>query len=211
MNNRYLKATLLPDGVRVSYTLIFGELPGAAERRRIDADGDGRLAPEETRRFGERLAAELTPRLSVAVDGVAHGGWKLVDVGVGQPIVAGGPFALDLELVAPYPDPWAAEHVVELEDLTAVPLPGEVELRIDESPGVRVLASHLAHQRGGIELLYSFKGNSPARGERAVRVRLGVDEEARPARPASRVPLVAAGVAVAAAALLLVLRRRRAT
>src|SRR4051795_12424080 len=40
-NNRYLKVTPMADGIRFAYTVFFGEIPGASERKHIDANGDG--------------------------------------------------------------------------------------------------------------------------------------------------------------------------
>ena len=37
-NNRYLKVTPLRGGARLAYTVFFGEIPGAAERRQLDAN-----------------------------------------------------------------------------------------------------------------------------------------------------------------------------
>jgi hypothetical protein len=177
-NNRYLKVTLLPERARVSYTLLFGERPGAAERRAMDTDGDGALSAAEARAFGERALAAYAPRVVVA--GRPADGWRLVDVGLGTPSVGGGTFAVDLILDAPYPDPRAAEQELRIDDAAAVPLADEVELRLAESPGVRVVAAHLASERAGVELFYAFTGNARAPGERQVVARIVVDEALRP-------------------------------
>jgi len=213
VNNRYLKATLLPDRLRVTYTLLIGDRPGAGERRRMDRDGDGRLSAAESAAFGARMTVELGAHLSVLLDGKPVGGWRLVDVGLGQAVGGTLPVAVDLELDAPYADPAAALHTVVLDDLVKLPLPGEVELRIDESPGVRVLESHLASERGGIELRFVFEGNSPAPGERAVTARFSVDAPLRAVRSQRRVTAVAIWTGLAAVSLIAVAvarRRRRA-
>src|SRR5689334_17308917 len=62
-NNRYLKVTLLPDRVRVSFTVFFGERPGASERLRMDRDRDGQLAPAESQAFGESVRDDVAGHL----------------------------------------------------------------------------------------------------------------------------------------------------
>ena len=209
-NNRYLKATLLPTEVRVTFTIFFGERPGVIERRRVDKDGDGRIDEAEARTLGERTLGELAPGLFVTVDGRPAAGWKVADVGLGTPTTGGGALSVDLALAAPYPDPRAAEHTLVLEDATEVALPGESETRVEESPGVRVAECHLANAAGGIELRFPFTGNPPGRGAREVRAKFTVDTDLLP-RPPPRPRLwpwaVLAGAALVAAAVALWRRR----
>jgi hypothetical protein len=193
VNNRYLKVTLLPEKARIVHTVLFGERPGAAERRRMDTSGDGVLDPAERAAYGARALAELAP--TVTAGGARATGWRVADVGVGEPRAAGGSFAVDLVLDLPYPDPRAAEQRLTIDDGAALPLAGEAEVRVDESPGVRVLASHLSSAGAGIELRYAFQGNATAPGDREITVRFAVDEELRPR--ARRWPWLAAGAAAA--------------
>lgn len=209
-NNRYLKATLLPTEVRVTFTMFFGERPGVIERRRVDQNGDGRIDEAEARALGERVLGELAPGLFVTVDGRPASGWKVADVGLGTPTTGGGALSVDLALAAPYPDPGTAEHTLVLEDATEVPLPGESETRVEESPGVRVAQCHLAAAAGGIELRFPFTGNPAGRGAREVRARFTVDADLRPhppARPHLWPWAILAGAALVVAAV--VVRRRR--
>src|SRR5215470_618220 len=201
-NNRYLKATLLPTEVRVTFTIFFGERPGVIERRRVDKDGDGRIDAAEARTLGERTLAELAPGLFVTVDGRAATGWKVADVGLGTPTTGGGALSVDLALAAPYPDPRAAEHTLLLEDATEVPLPGESETRVEESPGVRVAECHLASAADGIQLIFPFTGNPPGRGAREVRARFTVDADllSRPPAQPRAWPWVLVGAALLAGA-----------
>ena len=66
-NNRYIKVTLLPGSVRVAYTVFFGDLPGAAERRRLDADRNGAIDDAEAKAFGGRLLSEVAPAVRLVV------------------------------------------------------------------------------------------------------------------------------------------------
>lgn len=207
-NNRYVKVTLLPDRARVTYTLLYGERPAAAERAAMDRDRDGAISDAEARAFGEHAVAAFAPR--VTVGGAEARGWRLGDVGLGTPSPRGGPFAVDLVLDAPYPDPGAAEQTLTIDDAAAVPTAGEVELRIAESPGVRVAECHLASESAGIELFYAFTGNAGAPGERKVLARFVVDPALRPAPDRRAWWLAAIAVALAAAAVAWWMRARRA-
>lgn len=177
VNNRYLKATLLPDEVRVSFTLFLGDRPGATERRRVDANGDGRLDEAEARAFGQRLLAELAPALRVSLDGKSQSGWVVADVGLGNPTVAGGALSLDLSLPLRYADPSVTTHTLSLDDDTVVVAPGESETRIEESPGVRLVECRRADGAApglGLEGRFAFTGNPKVRGEREIRARFTV-------------------------------------
>jgi hypothetical protein len=196
-NNRYLKATLLPGEVRLSFTLFLGEIPGALERRRMDRNGDNTIDAAEARAAGERLLGELGPGLVVTLDGAPRSDWAVTDVGLGQPSVRGGALSIDLGLTARYRDPSAAEHTLVLDDHTVVTAPGESETRVEESPGVRIATCHLPGVSSGIELRFPFTGNAAAPGERAVTATFSVDEALRPVA-SRRWPL-----AVAVGALLL--------
>jgi hypothetical protein len=211
-NNRYLKATLLPTEVRLTYTLFLGELPGRLERRRIDTSRDGSIDDAEAKAFGARLLGELAGGLDVTIDGRKATGWIVADVGLGTATTAGGALALDLALVVPYPDPAAAAHVLFVDDHTSVPLAGESEVRVEESPGVRLVECHRADAAGGIELGFPFTGNARGPGEREITARFTVDASARPAPPgavSARLWLALGLVGVAAVALGLVVAHRR--
>jgi hypothetical protein len=188
-NNRYLKVTLLPGAVRIAYTVFFGEAPGAAERRRVDRNGDGRIDDAEAKRFGEDVLAQLAPAEQVIVDGVpSRARWRLTDVGMGTPVVAAGAFSVDVLLEAPYPRPQEGAHELRLEDRWQTPAPGDTELHIEESPGVHIGAAHLTGEPAGPAVLdYLWKGN-PRAGDRAVVVTLTVDEDARPPPPKAVAP-----------------------
>jgi hypothetical protein len=71
-NNRYLKVTPLRDGIRLAYTVFFGEIPGASERRSIDANRDGRIDEAEAQRFADKLGSEVSASIDIEIDGVAQ-------------------------------------------------------------------------------------------------------------------------------------------
>jgi hypothetical protein len=136
-NNRYLKVTPLGDGIRLAYTVFFGEIPGAAERRNIDSNRDGKIDDGEAKQFADRLGAQVAALIDVELDGVAHRvRWDLVSAGMGSDAVAAGSFSVDL--VAFVCGGSGGRHRVRLRDQFRIPRPGETELKVEDSPGVTV-------------------------------------------------------------------------
>jgi len=137
-NNRYVKLTPLGDRVRIAYTVFFGEIPGATERRGIDANRDGRIDDAEAHAFGERLAAQVASAVELDVDGARQPvRWTTIDVGMGTPDVAAGSFSVDL---GAYPCLPAARgrHRILLRDKMQLTQPGETEVKVEDSPGVTI-------------------------------------------------------------------------
>ncbi len=146
-NNRYLKLTPLGDRVRLSYTVFYGEIPGAALRRTIDRNRNGTIEDAESAAFGEPVAKDVAAALVVAVDGVPQPvAWSEVVVGLGTPSVTGGSFSIDLVgwlcLASP-----RGKHAVLLRDAYRLDRPGETEVKVEDSPGVTITATRI----GGAE------------------------------------------------------------
>ncbi len=142
-NNRYLKLTPLGDRVRLAYTVFFGEIPGASERRDIDANHDGRIDDGEAHAFAAKLAAQVAAALEVDVDGhVEHVTWAVVDAGMGTPDVAAGAFSVDLVAYLCLPSV-RGQHRLLVRDRFRIPHPGETEARIEDSPGVTIDRAHV--------------------------------------------------------------------
>jgi hypothetical protein len=118
------------------------------------------------------VAVELDGRPGAAV-------WRVTDVGLGLPQVAGGAFAVDLALHLPLSS--AATHRLFVDDRWLIPDEGEHEVRIEESPGVRALAAHRGRAGKGVQLRYAFRGAPSAPGERALSIEFTVDAAARAA------------------------------
>jgi len=140
-NNRYLKVTPMRGGFRLAYTVFFGEIPGASERKLIDANRDGRLDETEAKRFGDKLAAEVAASLEVELG--ANGAtqrivWSVVDVGLGSTAVVAGSFSVDMIAYV-----CAPEQTMKLKDQFRIPRPGETELLVEDSPGVSVVTGRI--------------------------------------------------------------------
>ena len=141
-NNRYLKVTPLHDGVRLAYTVFFGEIPGASERRSIDENRDGRIDDAEAQRFADKLAAQVAEAIDIDVDGSPHRiRWDLVAAGMGSDAVAAGSFSIDLVAFACGKP--GASHKVLVRDQFRIPRPGETEVKVEDSPGVTIHSTRI--------------------------------------------------------------------
>lgn len=144
-NNRYLTVAPLGDRVRLAYTVFLGQIPGHALRRTMDRDGDGVVSDGEAQRWGDELAAQVAARLELEVDGApARVRWDEVDVSLNDPSISGGAFAVDMVAWACFQQPRVRlQHRVELYDRFRIPTPGESEIIVEDSPGVRIVHSQL--------------------------------------------------------------------
>jgi hypothetical protein len=137
-NNRYVKLTPAADRVRLSYTVLFGEVPGAQTRKTIDANHDGTISDDEASDFGAKIAAEVAPSLELTVDGKNQAvTWATVAVGMGSAETSAGTFSVDLVAWACLPAA-RGTHVILLRDRFRIPRPGETEIKVEDSPGVTI-------------------------------------------------------------------------
>jgi hypothetical protein len=228
-NNRYLKLTPLGDRVRLAYTIFYGEVPGAALRKSIDANHDGAIDDAESQAFGSRIADELAAALTATVDGAPQPiAWSQVVVGMGTPRTDAGAFSIDLVaslcLAAP-----RGKHAIELRDRFALESPGETEIRFEDSPNITVGQARVGDDTdpgfdykiigptpvlaapgpaGGIALAFTA-------GPQAVIASDATCARARPGQGAPIDPIAVIGavagaaIAVAAGAITLARRRRK--
>ncbi len=132
-NNRYLKVTPMRGGFRLAYTVFFGEIPGASERKLLDANRDGRIDEGEAKRFGDKLAGQVAASLELELGGKPQRvQWTVVDVGLGNTAVAAGSFSVDM---IGY---FCAPGRLKLKDQFRIPRPGETEVLVEDAPGVTV-------------------------------------------------------------------------
>lgn len=224
-NNRYVVVAPLGDRIRLAYTVYIGEEPGRAARARMDANRDRRLSEAEAQAYGDEIAAQAAPRLSLEVDGrpVAVK-WQEVEVGLGQPITDAGAFAVDLIAWICLAEPRARlTHRVHLRDGFHLPDPGESELRAEESPGVRIVRSQLGPARSDrLRLDHRWTGGPGLAETDGYRLEFTVDPAlalfggdgcgdgaTSPPRTPRILAAAAGAIVIAAAALWLVRRARR--
>lgn len=139
-NNRYYRLTALGDRVRLGYTVFLGDAPGAAVRRRLDRDRDGRIDDAEARPIGDEVAAGVDAAVAVVIDGAPVAvQWSEPRVGLGAPVTAAGSLSVDLIgwVCLPRAGTRLAHRVV-VRDRYRLPPAGEAELRLEGSPGVSI-------------------------------------------------------------------------
>jgi len=138
-NNRYLKILPFADRVRLAYTVFYGEVPGHALRQTLDVDRDGTISDAESRRFGDRLAAQIAAGLELEIDGVRQAiTWDEVSVGMGTPATTAGAWSVDLIAWPCVAADVVGVHRLRLRDRVDLPQPGETELWVVDMPGVAI-------------------------------------------------------------------------
>lgn len=141
-NNRYLKVTPQADGIRLAYTVFFGEIPGASERKLIDANHDGQIDDGESKAYGQKLGAQVAAALQLDLDGkTVPVAWQIVDVGMGSPEVAAGAFSVDL--ITYVCAAGTGTHRLNLRDQFRVPHPGETDVKVEDTPGITVTKARI--------------------------------------------------------------------
>jgi hypothetical protein len=213
--NHYLKLDLVaPNQLRLAYSTMVGPAPAAVWRRAADANANGTLDAAETRALGERAKKAVLAGLSLTVDGQ-----RVVpvfaepEVGLAGAEVAPSPFSVDL--VAMVPLAAAPTHTIRLDDATVEPQLGETEVRVEESPTTRLIASHRGPTGDEKETHFLFRGPKfSALEDRSIAVQFaGITRAPAPAAASTRAThapsrarwLFAAGAALALAALVTVL------
>ncbi|MEO8840398.1 MAG: hypothetical protein ABI591_07250 [Kofleriaceae bacterium] len=137
-NNRYLKVTPFGDRVRIAYTVFFGEVPGAIERRTIDRNRDGQISDAEGHAFGQKIADEVRAALELEVDGhTSPPTWTTVDVGMGTPQVAAGSFSVDLVAYGCFATA-RGKHHIGIRDRFRLTHPGETEVNVEDGLGITI-------------------------------------------------------------------------
>lgn len=136
-NNRYIKLTPQGDRLRLSYTVFFGQVPGAGMRPSMDANHDKQIDDAEAQAYGQKLAAEVAASIDLDVDGhTVPVVWETIAVGMGTPTVAAGAFSVDL---VAYPcTAGRGKHAVLLHDRFKLLRPGETEVHVEDGPGIAV-------------------------------------------------------------------------
>lgn len=210
--NRYVKLDLVgPDELRLAYTTMVGSAPAAAWRRAADANANGLLDGDETRAIGARVEQAVSAGMVLTVDGKrVVPPFEAPNVGLAGNEVAPSPFSVDL--IARVPLVHAAEHVVRFDDATPEPQLGETEIRVEESPVTRLIASHRGPEGTEKETRFLFRGPKfSALEDRSVTVVFegAGGAAAPPARPRRRFPWLVVPAVVAAGIAAWWMRRRQ--
>jgi hypothetical protein len=158
--NRYLKLSLVqPNEARLLVSVMYGSQPATEERRRADQNHDGRIEPREAQALGDALARRVESELRLLVDGAERRvRFEPAVVGLLGEAVDASPLSIDL--TARIELPAQGRHSLSLDDPTALPRPGETEVRIEESPLVRVVGASQGRTTAPSErtLRFTFAG-----------------------------------------------------
>lgn len=193
--NRYARLLVTGGRVRVFYTLMVGELPALALRNAADRDGTGGLDPAEQ----SALAMQLREQISEGVLLISSGSkpvrltWEPPVWTALEPQTGAAAFSIDVNAQAAL----RGDEVGELlyEDRVAVSPVGEVELRIEEAPDVRLLGARLSSQAASsvpAQLLFAKTGaDFSSQQDTAIHLEYAKAEPPSKAKPRFwRVPVV---------------------
>lgn len=202
LTNRYVTLAAHGDRVEVSVALLFGELPGMDLRRQADADGNGRLSPEELEVLRRKLTALAADWLELEVNGEPRPFTPTValDLG-GKNAVEADAVVVEARDILTQPP---SRLAVTLIPKTPPPRLGETEITAALGDGWRLTESR-GPQGGGQDR--SFKTNGPTRFVASFRLdRTNTRETVVPTGPRAVFSvLLAAGMAFGA----WILSRRR--
>lgn len=147
--NRYGKLVVSQaHGLRLFYTLMVGEVPAFTLRTQADRNHDGTLDRDEQAQLCTRLGAALQDGLSLWIDDQPQ---RLIwdtpqcalsgSAAQASDAVAALPIAMERSTSTAFPLPRGRARVVRYDDRVAMPPIGEVELRIEDGPDLRLLAT----------------------------------------------------------------------
>lgn len=156
--NRYLKVTLVGKGeIRLAYTLMVGEVPALRARKGADANGNGQVDPSEQQAAANVLREAVSRGLSVDVDGTRRPiRWEPPTPGFSTDTQV-GPIPFSIDLVGRVAT-GSGEHRIRLDDATPIDDLGETEIRLEEGPGVDLIAAWQGREDTGRQVRFLFQG-----------------------------------------------------
>jgi hypothetical protein len=194
--NRYVTVAVFDGRVDVTDARLEGTLASGEERRKLDADGDGRISDAELAAGEERLRAEGPP-VAVEIDGRALAAPETVAIDLGdEPRASAAPVVVEHRLSFPGAFPAGARRV-------RVVITREPPRLIDTEIGI-VVGPGLTLTSGADRVTFQGERTSSLE-ERAATFEIA----GPPPRARSKLPL-AAGIAAVALISIVIAARRRA-
>jgi len=185
--NRYAAVHVGAQAVTVRYVVDMAEIPAFQEIRRIDADGDGAIAPGERDAYLARVPDELGASLALTVDGA---GVALTpgERSLEEPPGAGGlpTLRLDITYGAPLRTVRAA---VELHDRNFSGRPGWQEIVADADQGI-VLADSTVPRTDRSQALRAYPADQLASPPQVTEARFRLQVGGAGAEAAGETPAV---------------------
>lgn len=192
--NRYSRLALMPRGqVRLTYTIMVGDVPAFALRRGADRDGDGHLSEAERDALARQILMEARAGLRLEANGrpiAFH--FEEPTIGLAGDAVAPAAFSVDTSALVRL----APERMQELryEDRAGLAPMGEVEILVEPGPGVELIESCQGAPRPEQPqrtTVFRFYGPPPSSlSDRSITVRF-LERGPPPAAPARRLLLLA--------------------
>jgi hypothetical protein len=197
--NRYGRLVLRGGEARLFYTLMIGDVPANALRQQADHNRDGSLDEAEQAALGAVLAGRVRSGVTLRGGAAIPLRWEPAVLKLDKPEVA--PTAFAFELGASFPLDLHQPVELRYEDRVEQPPIGEVELRLEEAPGVRVEAAYEGQSppaQGERRMLFQSYG--PPRSslsDRSVHVRVAGLQPPRPPDEDRRFGLATLGTFIA--------------
>ncbi|MBL9002857.1 MAG: hypothetical protein JNJ46_01355 [Myxococcales bacterium] len=136
--NRYGRLVLTaPDRARLFYTVMVGDIPALRLRQSVDADHSGHLDTAEQAALQAKIAEQVQQGLSLqsGPHRVALT-WDSAQLSLGDAAVSARALSFDATAVSQPPATQTAESLWRYQDQVPLAPAGEVELRVEEAPGV---------------------------------------------------------------------------
>lgn len=139
--NRYARLVLRPGEARLFYTLMIGDVPAAVLRQQADRSRDGTLDAAEQATLATALGERVRDGISLARAGAPIPlRWEPATLKLDKPAVAS--IGFPLELVASFPLDLTDPVELRFEDRVEITPVGDIELRLEEAPGVQVESTY---------------------------------------------------------------------
>ncbi|MDW8281998.1 MAG: hypothetical protein RMK29_09815 [Myxococcales bacterium] len=139
--NRYSRLALMPRGqVRLTYTIMVGDIPAFNLRRGADRDGDGRLSEAEGAALARQLLGEARAGLRLEANGqpvALH--FAEPTIGLAGDAVA--PAALSVDTSASVRVASGQVQELRYEDRVGLAPAGEIEILVEPGPGIELIES----------------------------------------------------------------------
>jgi hypothetical protein len=207
--NRYISLMAMGEKIDGFFYLVYGEVPGAEQRRAMDQDKDGRLSPGEQEQAKRAWHARTNELLDVSVDGkrLSLDGAK-VDVQLGgDETVTTAPLIVEVYVSWPLEFGTRTLSVAPKKDF---PRLGETEIVLDLSTEWQLLSSQHGDEKG-IANRFKFEGPRGSDERRSTFVIASVASSGAPILDSYRKNRLMLGLALGAlgAAFIVYSRRRQ--
>jgi len=145
----------------------------------MDSNKDGNLSKKERKTFAQPWATSASEKISVRIDGEPINlQWKEIYIGVGTPKVYSTPFSVDFNAWLCIPTK-NGNNKVWIQHKLHIPMPGETEVRIEESPGVHLNHSFVGNNVKKSQTEFKWLGKQAPLSENPLQIEFRVETNNR--------------------------------